>query len=258
MERIAIRREFLLMARAANRRRLHAERRLGRMQNSVRRVAICADRSLAIARSHHLAVNAIEILVPHASMACTAGVRNIRSKRCTLWILVAQNAMRTVATGAVRRHQQTFLAYRIAMDRIHIRRVDVRQTVLLRNLLVRMAVATGLRNVQRVHRRLRITLWHDCMRISMAACAWMSAGVGMHASGKRRLLIGVARLALYRQRLLRMRKLLNRSVAIRATQRPVNACVKSVTVDRDAMPIRVLHRLIAMTGEAIRLRIRRP
>jgi len=51
-----------------------------------------------------------------------------------------------------------------------------------------------------------------------------------------------------------VRILLDVGVASVASKAAVNACAEFVSVDRDAMARRILHRLVAVTGEAVSLR----
>ena len=151
---------------------------------------------------------------------------DIRPVSRALRVLVAQNVVRPVAAHAVRRHQQPFFAHRVAMDRIHVDRVDILQAVLLRQRLVRMAGAAGLRNIQRIHRRLGSSLGKIACAFAVAAGAGMRARLGMNAAGNRLRLVGMAGRALHRHRLVRMRILFDRGVAIAAAQAAVNARVK--------------------------------
>ena len=61
---IPVRRQLILVARSANRRRLHAKRRFSRLQDPMRGVAVGADRRLHVAGLHRLTVNPVEVLRP--------------------------------------------------------------------------------------------------------------------------------------------------------------------------------------------------
>jgi hypothetical protein len=91
------------------------------------------------------------------------------------------------------------------------------------------------------------------MRISMAADAGLRAGLGMHAVMQRSRLVRMTLLAVHRYRRLRMREILDRGMAVCATQSAMDARMKGVRINSHAVARRILHRLVAMAGQAIRL-----
>ena len=182
VERIPVGRKLVRMARPANRRRLHAERRFSRLQNRVRRVAVRAYRRLHIAAGHGLAVRPMRVVVVDLRVAAPARLRNVRLVRRALRICVAQDVVRSVAALAIGRHQQAFLAQRESVNRVHVQRIHARQPVLLRHALSAVAVAAGLRHIQRIHRRTRVRLRKNRVRVPVAARARMLLRVRMNAA----------------------------------------------------------------------------
>jgi len=168
---------------------------------------------------------------------------------------VAQNVMRAMAALAIGRHQQAFVTQRETVNRVHIQRIHTRQPMLLRHAFGAVAVAAGLGNIQRIHRRARIRLGKNRVRVSMATRAGMLRRIRMNASCQSFRLIRVAALALHLRHLLRMRILLDVRVAIVALKASVNALAKGLPIHGDAVPVRILHGLVAMARQALRLRI---
>ncbi len=93
------------------------------------------------------------------------------------------------------------------------------------------------------------------VRISVATRAGMVLRIRMHASRQRLRLVRVAGLALHLRHLVRMRIFLDVRVAIVAFQAAVNAVAERLSVHRDAVPVGILHRLVSVAGQAIRLRV---
>ena len=110
-------------------------------------------------------------------------------------------------------------------------------------------------NIQRIHRRARIRLGKNRVRVSMATRAGMLRRIRMNAPCQSFRLIRVAALALHLRHLLRMRILLDVRVAIVALKASVNALAKGLPIHGDAVPVRILHGLVAMARQALRLRI---
>ena len=127
--------------------------------------------------------------------------------------------------------------------------------MLLRHALSAVAVPACLGNIQRIHSRSRIGLWEDCVCVAMATGARMVLRIRVHASSQARCLIRVAARALHLRYLVRMRILLDVSVAIVALQAAMNALAKGLSVHSNAVPIRILHGRVAMAREALGLRM---
>ena len=83
----------------------------------------------------------------------------------------------------------------------------------------------------------------------------MLGGLGVHAAGQPRCLIGVAVLAHDRRHLVRVRIFLDGGVAGGALQAAVQTGGEGVRLHADAMPGGVLQGHIPMTGQAIGLRM---
>lgn len=92
------------------------------------------------------------------------------------------------------------------------------------------------------------------MRVAVATRARVILRRGMYASDEPRRLIGVAGLAFNLRNVFGVRVLLDVSVAVVALQAAMDAGTECLPVHRNAMPGGILHRLIAMTCQAICLR----
>ena len=99
VERVSVGGEPALMARAADRRRLHTKRRQCRLQNRVRGVAVRAYRSLHISARHGLAMRAAKILVLHPAMTCSARVRNVQRIHHRSRVILGKNRVRASMTA---------------------------------------------------------------------------------------------------------------------------------------------------------------
>jgi len=118
-----------------------------------------------------------------------------------------------------------------------------------------VARPAGPRNIQRIHRRPRIVLRNNLMRIPVTACARMLRSL-VHASRQPRSLVRVARRALHPRDLVRMRIALDCRVAVRALETSVNARMKLRSIHSDTVPRCVLHACIGMTGQTLRAALR--
>ena len=159
-----------------------------------------------------------------------------------------------MAALAVGRHQQPFLAQCKSVNRVHVRRIHARQPMLFRHPCRAVALTAGARNIQRINVRARIGLRKNRVRAAVATRAGMLLRVRMHAARQPRGLIGMATLALHLRYLVRMRIFLDRRMAIVALHAAVNAVRKRLAIHCDAVTVRILHALVAVTGQAIGLR----
>ncbi len=91
------------------------------------------------------------------------------------------------------------------------------------------------------------------MRTAMTARAWMFFRLRMHAAGQFRCLVGVAALAIDLRDVIRVRVFLDICVAVVALKAAMDAGAEFVPIYGDAVPGRILHRLVAVAGQALRL-----
>ena len=91
------------------------------------------------------------------------------------------------------------------------------------------------------------------MGIAVASGAGMLRSPGMHAAFEVGLLPRVAALALHRSDMIRVRIRLDVSMTITALEAAVHAGLENLPVDGDAVPGRILHVLVGVAGEAVRL-----
>ena len=94
------------------------------------------------------------------------------------------------------------------------------------------------------------------MRIAVAAQTRNRAGFGVNACGHISRLIGVARRAVHRSGMIRMRIALDVGVAIGTTQAAVDAFGLFLTVNEDAVPCLILQVLLPVTGQAVVILLR--
>ncbi len=182
MEGVAVGAELVLVAGAADGRRLHAETGRRGLLDGVRRVAVGADRRTHLAGRDRPAVHPVVVIGRDSRMAVAAGIGNVGLEGGALRIFTAENVVRAVATLAVGGHQQPFLGQRRSVDGIEIRRKDGGKPVLLSHAIVSVARAAGFGNIQRVHRRPLVVLGEDGMRIAMTTGAGMLGRIGVDAS----------------------------------------------------------------------------
>ena len=220
----------------------------------MRRVAIGANRGLQISAGNCVAVCATLVVVVYLGVAGAAGFRDIGLERGAGWIVVAQDAVGSVAALAIGCDQQAFLVECEAMNRIHVVRIDAGQTLLRSHGPIAVALAAGLRHIERIDGRTSIRLGEDLMRIAMTARARMLLRRGVYAARKFRGLVCVAGLAVDLDDMIGVRILLDIGVAVVALQATVNAGAELVSVDRDAVALRIGHALVAVTGETVSLR----
>ena len=130
MEGVAIRRKLVFVAGTADRRRLRAEFGFRGLQNGVCCVAVGADWSLQIPRRHRVTVRAALVVIVDLRVAGSARLGDVclvgRARR----VLVAQDSVRSMTALAVGGDQKAFLAESKTVDRVHVVRVDARQTLL--------------------------------------------------------------------------------------------------------------------------------
>src|SRR6516164_8166181 len=105
------------------------------------RVAVRANRSLQIARGNGVAMRAALVVVVDLRVTRTAGDRDVGLEGRTRRVFVAQDVVRSVAALAVGCHEETLFAEREAVDRIHVVRIDARQSLLGGHCTVAMALA---------------------------------------------------------------------------------------------------------------------
>ena len=96
----------------------------------MRGVAVGADRRLQIAGRDGVTVSAALVVVVDLRVAGAAGFGNVCLEGRAGRILVAQDAVRSVAALAVGRNQQALLAERETVDRVHVVRIDAGQALL--------------------------------------------------------------------------------------------------------------------------------
>lgn len=123
--------------------------------------------------------------------------------------------------------------------------------------VIAMAPAAGGWNVQRIDGRTPIGLGKDRVGITVATGTRMVFTIGMDAAPELGVLLAMAYCALNLRGMIRMGIVLDVGVAIAALQTAVNARRKLGTVHCDAVPGGILHGLIAVACEAIRLCVRR-
>ena len=191
-------------------------------------------------------------------MARSTGVGNVCLESWTLWILVAEDVMGSVAALAVGRHQQALLAQRKAVNRVHELGIDTRKTMLLPHAVVAVTLAAGSRNIEWVDRRARIGLGKDRVRIAVTARAGMVLAIVVHAAFQIALLGRMAHRTLHNRDLVRMRICLDVSMAVGAFKGAMNAGAELVAIDSETMACPVLHVLVSVAGEAFGLRVKSP
>jgi hypothetical protein len=251
VEGVAVGRELLLVARAAYGRGLHTKIRRSGLQNGVGRMAVRAHRRLQIAGGDGFAMYAFFIVGVDFGMASPAGLGDIGLVGGALRVSVALDVMRSVAALAVGRHQESFVAQRKAMDRVHVHGIDVGQSVLLGQRRVAVAYAAGARDVERIDIGTCVVLREDRVRISMATRAGMLFTIGVHAAAQCCGLVGVAGLALHGRDVVGVRIIVDVRVAVATLQAAVDAGREDLAVYGNAVTRRVGHALIAVTNEAV-------
>jgi len=131
MESVEVGGVVFLVAVAARRGRLHLPRHPLDSRDSVCGVTIGANRRLGVSRLQLLAMDPGEILRFRPGMAGAARRGDVRSVGPTLGIRVAQDLVRSMATGTGRSDEQTILGEGEAVDGIHVQRIDISQAKLL-------------------------------------------------------------------------------------------------------------------------------
>ena len=254
VEGVAVGAELVLVAGAADGRRLHAEAGRRGLLDGVRGVAVGADRRTHLAGRDRLAVHPVVVIGRDSRVAVAAGIGNVGLERGALRILAAENVVRAVAALAVGRNQQPFLGQRRSVDGIEIRRKDGGQPVLLGHAIVSVTRAAGLGNIQRIHRRPLVVLGEDGVRIAMTTGAGMVGCVGVDASREFRRLAGVAGIALDLRDLLRVGIFLDVGVTFTAFQAAVNALGEGLAIHADVMAGGILQTFVGVTGKTVGLR----
>ena len=239
------------MARAADRRGLHAEFRFGRLQDGVGGVAVRADRSFAITGSDRLAVNAALIIRFDHGVAFPACLRDAGLGRRAVRVLMAENVVRPMAALAIGRHQQALFAQRGAVNRVHVHGIHIGQAVLFRQLRIAMARAAGARNVERVDSRAGVVFEIDGVGAAMATGAGVA---GVDAAAKLRGFVRVATLALNHGNVVRVRIPFDIRMAVIALEAAMDAGGEDLSVDGNAVTCGIRHAGVAVAGEAFGLR----
>ena len=144
------------------------------------------------------------------------------------------------------------------MDRIHVVRVDAGQSLSGGHGSVAVALAAGLGYVERIYRRACVRLREDLMSVTVTTGARMLFRRRVHARGKFRSLVCVAGLAVDSGDVIGVWVFLDVRVAIVALQAAVDAGAELISIDRNTMSRGVLHRLIRVAGETLRLCTNQP
>src|SRR5579863_9244207 len=129
--------------------------------------------------------------------------------------------------------------------------------MLLREPVVAVARAAGIRHIQRINLRTSIGLGKHGVGVPVAAGAGMLFAIGVDAALELRLLIAVAGRALDRRDVIGVRIVPDVGVAVVALEAAMDASGKLRAVDADAVPAVVLHRQVGVTGQAIGLGMKR-
>ena len=201
-----------------------------------------------------MTVGAGLVVVVDLGVAGSAGLGDICLEGRAGRVLVAEDAVRSVATLAVGCDEKAFLAEREAVDRVHVVRIDAGQALFGRHGAVTVALAAGFWHVERIDGRAGIGLGEDLVRVAVAAGAGMLPGRGVHAARQLGSFIGMAGFAVDLRDVIGMRVLLDVGVTVIALQTAVNAGTELVSIDRDAVPGCVLHGLVGMAGQTVGLR----
>ena len=112
----------------------------------------------------------LEIVID-LGVAGAAGFWNIRLERWAGRVFMAEDVVRSVAALAVRGNQQSFLAQREAVNRIHVVREDAGQALFRCHRAITVTLSAGLWDIQRVDRRTGVCLREDFVRIAVTARA---------------------------------------------------------------------------------------
>lgn len=222
MEGIAPGGEFIFMATSACRGGLHLKLRRAHPGDLVCGMAIGAYGRLRDASLQHLTVNAGGKSLQWPGVASPAGLRDVRVTGLAFGVLAAQDAVRSVATGAIGGHQQPVLSKRETVNRIDVERVHLWQLRLACKLSIPMTGAARPGQVRRVSRSLRIAGFENGVRTAVATQTGRSARSCMHALSERSGGFGMARGAIHRCLLRGVWVGLNGGVASRAGHTSVN------------------------------------
>ena len=132
----------------------------------MRRMAIRANRSARIAFGQQLPVNALVVGFLDAHMTFAAGFGDVGVVDGRIAVHGAFDAMRAVAIVAGRRHDESHLHQRPAVDAVEVlrRRLRMFHLIFLRQLGVVMTFGAGLRQIEFENRRGRIFHGQDVVR----------------------------------------------------------------------------------------------
>ena len=176
--------KLVFVARSADGRGLHTKFGFRWLKDRVSGVAVSANRGFEIAFGNAVAVRTALVVVVDPGVAGTAGFRDVGLEGRAIGIFVAEDAVRSVAALAIGRDEQAFLAECEAVNRIHVVRIDARKALLCRHGAIAMALPTGFRDIQRINGGAGICLGKNLVGVSVAACAGMFFGGGVHAGSE--------------------------------------------------------------------------
>lgn len=139
--------ELVLVAFAASGAGLHLPRDHVRIGNLVGRMTTGTNRRAGITGLHALPMNSSQVGFLSARMARSAGARHVGAIGAAVRVALGQNFMRAMTTRAARRHQQAILSKRESVDRIHVLRIHLFESMALGELQIAMAGSAGARQV---------------------------------------------------------------------------------------------------------------